>query len=778
MATQIIDLGSIRFVWKGDWNNATEYQLNDIVKHNQSIWVFINEVPSTGVEPGSLASATWDVMVPGLNTYANIDNLDVNVEFNVGLPAPGLRTTDLYTNPIGVFAIDADNDYAQLVVKNTGTGTNASTDIIAYADNGDDAAGYIDMGIASSAFADPEFTITGANDGYIFSVAPVGTTGKGNLVIATGDTGTENSIVFAAGGLASNNTQMAIIPDDKVHIDIATNSTAATNGALVVTGGAGVQGDISTEGDIRTNGQQFFGVGAEAFETAAGLTNARAVFSIDGGPYGQVAVHNADSTASTDVIVYADNGQDAHGWIDMGITGSSFQQTQFGITGENDGYIFMEAPLGTTGAGNLVLGTGANGTDNKIIFAAGGFASGATQMSITPDQNVHIEIPTPSTSATTGALTVVGGVGISGDMNIQGDVAIQGTITFGGSGTTVETSNLAVSDPMVFVGTNSQADITDLAFIGEYASTISTITKTISNKELTSNVATLTTSTAHTFLAGDIVVVTGVDATFNGTFNIIAVPTTDTFTYAKTATNVASTAASGSADVSARRKFAGIARDASDGVVKVFKDATTKPTTTVNFSEAGLGYGDLKVGGFEATGTVALPTTTTIGSLSSTEIGYLSTVTSDVQTQIDTKAPSTAAQLVRPVFAAPYEKFTNIATAATGTVTLDLKDTAVKYLSTAATGNFTLNFRGDASTTLNSTLAIGESATVVVLNTNGATAYYPTAFQIDGSAVTPKWIFGNAPAAGNINSIDSYSFTILKTASGVYTILASQNKFA
>jgi hypothetical protein len=58
------------------------------------------------------------------------------------------------------------------------------------------------------------------------------------------------------------------------------------------------------------------------------------------------------------------------------------------------------------------------------------------------------------------------------------------------------------------------------------------------------------------------------------------------------------------------------------------------------------------------------------------------------------------------------------------------------------------------------------------------TAYYPTAFQVDGTSVTPKWQGGIAPSAGSANSIDSYTFTIIKTASATYTVLASQVKFA
>ena len=70
------------------------------------------------------------------------------------------------------------------------------------------------------------------------------------------------------------------------------------------------------------------------------------------------------------------------------------------------------------------------------------------------------------------------------------------------------------------------------------------ITVSITNKALTSNVATLTTSAAHGLSTGMQIVITGVDATFNGEYRITGVPTTTTFTYAKTAANVPSTAVS------------------------------------------------------------------------------------------------------------------------------------------------------------------------------------------------------------------------------------------
>jgi len=428
----------------------------------------------------------------------------------------------------------------------------------------------------------------------------------------------------------------------------------------------------------------------------------------------------------------------------------------FTITGKGDGYIFMVgADAGTTDQGNLIFATGDTGTQNKIIFAAGGLSSDNSQMTITPDQNIHIEIATPSTSPTTGALTVAGGVGIVGDVNIQGE------ISFGGAGTTVESANLSVVDPMVYVGSSNSADAIDMGLVGKY--------------------------------------VTG-----------------------------------------GNTRYSGVVRDASDGVMKFFENATTKPLTTVNFAESGLAYADIKVDAIEAAsatigdvsnteiqylngvsssiqtqinsklssstaastyapitdatllGTVTLPSTTAIGDVSATELQYLSTVTSNVQTQIDAKLDSSTATstyatktggvITRPVLTSAFEKSFVSATQATGVMNIDLGNSAVHYFTGNAAADFTFNVRWDGATTLNSVLGIGESATIAVLVTNGSTAYKPAAspgaFQVDGVTVTPKWQGGTAPSAGNASSVDSYTFTIIKTASATYTVLAAQVKFA
>ena len=124
------------------------------------------------------------------------------------------------------------------------------------------------------------------------------------------------------------------------------------------------------------------------------------------------------------------------------------------------------------------------------------------------------------------------------------------------------------------------------------------------------------------------------------------------------------------------------------------------------------------------------------------------------------------------------ETLTVTAAAPSATTNFDVITQASQYYTTAATTNFTFNIRGNSTTTLNTMMATGQSATIALLVTNGATPYYPNVIQIDGVTVTPKWQLGAAPVSGNASSVDVYLFNIMKTASATYTVLASQTAFA
>jgi hypothetical protein len=118
------------------------------------------------------------------------------------------------------------------------------------------------------------------------------------------------------------------------------------------------------------------------------------------------------------------------------------------------------------------------------------------------------------------------------------------------------------------------------------------------------------------------------------------------------------------------------------------------------------------------------------------------------------------------------------ATAATGTIAYDITTQSVLYYTSNASANWTVNFRGSSGTSLDTLMSTGQSMTVAFLVTQGATAYYNSAVQVDGttSGVTTRWL-GGAPTAGNASGIDSYRFLILKTGSATFTILASVTQF-
>lgn len=123
------------------------------------------------------------------------------------------------------------------------------------------------------------------------------------------------------------------------------------------------------------------------------------------------------------------------------------------------------------------------------------------------------------------------------------------------------------------------------------------------------------------------------------------------------------------------------------------------------------------------------------------------------------------------------ETATVSATAATGTIAYDVLTQSVLYYTTNASANWTVNIRGSSTVSLNSFMSTGQAITIAFLVTQGATAYYNNALQIDGSSVTPKYQGGTAWSAGNASGIDVYTYTVIKTGNAAFTVLASQTQF-
>ena len=198
-------------------------------------------------------------------------------------------------------------------------------------------------------------------------------------------------------------------------------------------------------------------------------------------------------------------------------------------------------------------------------------------------------------------------------------------------------------------------------------------------------------------------------------------------------------------------------------------DANFNTTATLGNAAIGLGNTTTSVGNLTLTNVTIVSGTSAVGNvtLGNTTVGLGNTATSIGNLALNN---ATIENIQEPA---------NItATAANATINIDILSNVVVYCTANATGNFTVNFRGNAGTTFNNAVPANVSVSASLVTAQGATAYYNSLVQVDGSTVTPKWQGGTAPTTGNANSTDTYVYVVMKTAANAYTILATQTKFA
>lgn len=565
--------------------------------------------------------------------YLSSGNIDItggNLTISTDNTAMSFKTAGNLTNAI-LTATKSVNSFLQVAARNGSSGSTASTDFIAYADRSDNLNGFIDMGIASTTFSDPTYGVTKAGDGYIFLNAPKyansASTG-GNLVLATAD-GAYGDVVFAAGGFVSGTEQGRFVTNDGLYL----------TGNLVATTGTIYQGEGAKTLEI----DDYF------FSGYAGLTNASGIFVGNTNSFVQLAMRNHDPgpAASTDLIAYSSNGDNDSGWIDVGITSENFADTTFGVTGPHDGYVFMSAPVGTSGNGSMYLSTSNNGAHNDIVFSTDGFNYGTERMRIVgvgrPGRpaGVEVNIATTSTSTTTGALRVQGGVGIQGNLNVAGDVAIVGNLSFGGNGTTTSTTTLVVENPITLLANSNPANNQDIGFSGQYVLGATTYHTGLVRQASTgryrlferattrpsttvsfngvhaaldvgsANIANTTVSTSTT--TGALTVAGGVGIQGNlfvgGTLTVSNLVSTSTTTLAVqdpmlylTAnvlypwnydTGFFSQSIGGPANIYVHH---GMVRNVATGQWNFFSNVQSEPGATINWSDAGIAYDTIKAG--------------------------------------------------------------------------------------------------------------------------------------------------------------------------------------
>jgi ribosomal protein L35AE/L33A len=350
-------------------------------------------------------------------------------------------------------------------------------------------------------------------------------------------------------------------------------------------------------------------------------------------------------------------------------------------------------------------------------------------------------------------------------------VTITGNLTVGGTTTTVNATDLVVEDPLIYIGEGNSANLVDLGIVssfndGTYQHSGLVRDASDSKWKLFKGVTDEPTTTVN-FAQGSL------DALAVGAFEassaIIGNVSNTELQYLDGVTSAIQTQLNAKAPL-ANPTFTGTV----DLTGATVTGITGLPSQTGNTGKY------LTTNGSAASWATISGDASTSGTLAqfaSTSSSQLAGVISD-ETGSGALVFGTSAALNYPTLKSPKEITTVSATSATGTINYDVLTQADLYYTSNASANFTLNFRGSSGATLDSSMATGETATLVFRNTNGTTAYYPNAFTIDGTSVTPKWLGGTAPSSGNASAIDVYSFVITKTGSATYTVLASVAKFA
>ena len=561
-----------------------------------------------------------------------------------------------------------------------------------------------------------------------------------------------------------------------------TTSTDTTTGALVVKGGAGIAGNLYTQGNVILGSGLFSNV---------------------------VVASQAQTTDTNTGALVVKGGVGINSSLRVGLT--VYTQTLESTSG-------IGSTSSGTGALNLPNGAGAGITGNLYVDGNAIVGSGTTS-------NLVANATTTSTSTTTGALVVRGGAGIAGSLWIANtnDVSANiGTLFQGNASTQAN------------IGTLFQGNASTQANLGAFqsfananaatqATSINTINANLGAYQLyaNANIGTLFQGNASTqanigafysYANANIGTLFTGNATTNANLGAF-----QTFSNANAATQATSintiNANLGSFQSYANTK---IGSNAGGNVVIISANAATSTTSGALQVAGGAGiagnvYTDKL---FTTTGVfwaangapwmaqfTASPTAPVLPSLGS----YWYKTTTDIVYEyindgtnsfwIDVVTPPYAANVVTSTFIgdayAGNITFTGSITGSVGylleranvvvgappaTSNLDLITAPIIYFTSNSTQNVTANIRGNATTTLNSVLAIGQSATFVVFMPN-ATGYYVNTVKIDNVTVTPFWQGGSSIVGGNANSIDIYTFAVLKTANATFKVFASQVRY-
>jgi len=205
-----------------------------------------------------------------------------NPQYILTVTDTGTPATVGLTNCLADFTTTA-NSYGQINLRNTSTGTNASSDIIVTADTGNDTTNFVDLGINNSGFSVGSWTINGPTDGYLY-------TSSTNLSIGVAAAG--KYLSFFTGGTLISNEKLRI---NDIGVGIGTTNPQATlqvGTGITMYGSTGIVSAVSYRGD----GSQLTGVSGGVTVTDDTATNATRYILFDDVTSGTITGVNVSSS--------------------------------------------------------------------------------------------------------------------------------------------------------------------------------------------------------------------------------------------------------------------------------------------------------------------------------------------------------------------------------------------------------------------------------------------------------------------------------------------------
>jgi cytoskeletal protein CcmA (bactofilin family) len=348
----------------------------------------------------------------------------------------------------------------------------------------------------------------------------------------------------------------------------------------------------------------------------------------------------------------------------------------------------------------------------------------------------------------TGNITTIANINSSRSANILGNLTVGGNVSFNRN--VAITSNLTVSSN-ISSGNITTANISatgNITAIGTIAgTTISTANITVTSNITASNLTVTGTIIGNVSGTGDVTssnVSTG-NLTITGTIigNV------------STSGNVIATG-----DV--------ISANVTTGNITITGNITGNVFTSGNITGANVTTTGNVTSANVVTGNITATNTITSANLVTGNITTTSNVTTANLTFTGTITGGQIAYM--------FEKANVIAAAPPANTDFNLLSTTIQYWTSNATTNITANIRGDATTPLSSLLAIGQSSTIAMMVPQ-ATAYYVSGVKIDNTSITPIWQGSTALSSGNANSIDVYTFTIIRTGASTYKVFSSRTQY-